>query len=432
MFVSALPTAAKIGNTADLFLGVDGLGNQQNNKLPVCQLEHIQDLVNRLQGVHHPPALWWCDTLCVPRGDIHRDQRREAIKKMRDIYKQAEKVLVIDGELMRLSGAANIVEIYLRMKMSGWMRRLWTLQEGLVAQDVHIQFSDGTRRLGDVAQAIWQDGFDGDRRLYSRYSGLSKTFFAPFVEGLGQSLEQIFKGLLKQLQWRATSRRCDEAICFSNILGVDTGLVMDIAEEDLVGRMIQFLKLVKLIPLILLLQPPPRLQVPGFRWASPSLINCFRRKATEPFHAVDGVGRIEDDKPGLIIVSSGLVLESANADPLRVGSDFVISVMMMGERGFFQVRYTHEEDKTTSESGGRELIAQPGMILLTLRGARNFRAFLVDIDGTKHTDLTVPEIPLKVNYVAPLTVQPMMPVQGQDLSPLRGLETSTRQTWLVC
>jgi hypothetical protein len=70
---------------------------------------------------------FWMDTLCVPRGpkDIHN----VAVMNMRNVYEKAERVLVLDAELLASSARASYEEINMRIQASRWIRRLWTVQE---------------------------------------------------------------------------------------------------------------------------------------------------------------------------------------------------------------------------------------------------------------------------------------------------------------
>jgi hypothetical protein len=46
---------------------------------------------------------------------------------MADVYRDASKVLVLDGELLKASVHSPDEELIMRVTCSRWMRRLWTL-----------------------------------------------------------------------------------------------------------------------------------------------------------------------------------------------------------------------------------------------------------------------------------------------------------------
>lgn len=77
----------------------DGLGNVTGNWLNGCQLDHTQGLVNALYEPEASPVPFWMDTLCVPVQSEYKHLRAKAIVQMADIYKLADKVLVLDQSL---------------------------------------------------------------------------------------------------------------------------------------------------------------------------------------------------------------------------------------------------------------------------------------------------------------------------------------------
>ena len=62
---------------------------------------------------------------------------------MRDVYTSAERVLVYDAELMASTSKASYEELNMRIGCSRWIRRLWTVQEAVLAKRLIYQFADG-------------------------------------------------------------------------------------------------------------------------------------------------------------------------------------------------------------------------------------------------------------------------------------------------
>ncbi|KAJ8116522.1 hypothetical protein ONZ43_g4425 [Nemania bipapillata] len=89
----------------------DGLGNDEvSNAMLRCQLSRIQSLVNKLYPeVTNENVPFWIDTLCVPVGKTHRELRSRAIRQMSEIYRVADRVLVLDSFILPLSRSASIV-----------------------------------------------------------------------------------------------------------------------------------------------------------------------------------------------------------------------------------------------------------------------------------------------------------------------------------
>jgi hypothetical protein len=111
-----------------------GMGNSSKNALPTCQVEFLCNLVRQVAG---KDAVLWVDPLSVP---IDPETKRIAIAKLRTVYEEAYKVLVIDRDLVKVG--SDQTEQVLQLLCSEWQRRLWTLQEGRLARDLHIQFKD--------------------------------------------------------------------------------------------------------------------------------------------------------------------------------------------------------------------------------------------------------------------------------------------------
>ena len=141
---------------------MDGMGNNDGNALPRCQLWRLQRLVNSLYGTAQTePIPFWIDTLCVPRKpkkskefEKSKEFRKKAINKMKDTYKDADKILVLDANLFTnplASCKTDPTEIFMRILSTNWMRRLWTLQEGVLGKSLHFVFPDG---IVDVQESV--------------------------------------------------------------------------------------------------------------------------------------------------------------------------------------------------------------------------------------------------------------------------------------
>ena len=76
-------------------------------------------------------------------------QRDFAISKLRRVYSDASKVLVIDKHLMQIS--SDPTEQMMQLLGSEWQRRLWTLQEGRLARELFVQFEEGAIAVSQLA-----------------------------------------------------------------------------------------------------------------------------------------------------------------------------------------------------------------------------------------------------------------------------------------
>lgn len=239
----------------------DGRGNLGSNTLPTCQLLHLDSKVSGLYNSSSEPVLFWIDTICVP---AQGDGRRVAIGRMRKTYENAEKVLVLDSELESASAHTFPEEILMRITCSGWMRRLWTLQEGVLAQQLLFQFRE---RAVDFYSL--ENDLEGDEeKLCNPVVVDASSCSSHFQKFKDLKCDQILE-LVEAIQWRNTSWKSDEPVCMSILLDLDTELV-ERTEPDL--RMSVFLSMVKLFPAYLMFAPGPRLQQEKFRWAPASLM----------------------------------------------------------------------------------------------------------------------------------------------------------------
>jgi len=134
----------------------DGLGNFINNSMPQCQLSRIQEAVDSLYPKEQSIP-FWMDTILIPNQKEFVDIKEAAIHDMTQIYKNADKVLVIDSELITCSIHSNHTAIAIRILLSNWLRRLWTLQEGVFANEIHFLLSDETISLSSLLHNLRPD-----------------------------------------------------------------------------------------------------------------------------------------------------------------------------------------------------------------------------------------------------------------------------------
>ncbi|KKY15356.1 putative het domain-containing protein [Phaeomoniella chlamydospora] len=165
----------------------------------------------------------WLDTLCIP---LEKRSRRAAISKMRDIFANAEKVLVLDNEMQGVSGAASYEENLMRINFSGWMSRGWTLEEAAVGPVLLFQFQDGVFNM-------WQFGRTWLGRA-SRSIVLADAS-RPWcnIHRLQQPRHHIQQMQMAYdlLESRSTSKKVDLNILFSFLMGINVKGVLGSRSE---------------------------------------------------------------------------------------------------------------------------------------------------------------------------------------------------------
>lgn len=207
-----------------------GLGNENYNWLPQCQFIHLVQAINTIQSdttgdevvmgsskSTAMTALFWIDTICVPRADEDVKFRHMALAQMAATYKESTVVLVLDAELYHTSRRTS-VEAIIRLLCSSWMRRLWTLQEGILAgQRLCILFE------GEGLD-LWKE-LDKLKAEHKRTPWMCNPMI-PFAvrTGIQQSVRatgrEKMSWLFSDMNWRSVSRQTDEALVLANMLGL--------------------------------------------------------------------------------------------------------------------------------------------------------------------------------------------------------------------
>ena len=256
----------------------DGLGNPNSNALHRCKLHYLRRLVASIDGqdpthAHNEPYIW-LDTLCSPAQD--GDGKQLAIEKLRLVYKQAKHVLVLDAGLMSYDASEHgEFEHLVRIFTSGWMRRLWTLQEGALANSLYFQFADKAVSLEEVINTLFKkcnhmkyNAIFAD--LWHEYQGLI-SFFHRGQDLLGDT---DLATLDQSLHFRSVSVPTDEPLCIGTLLSLNLRDILDVKEKS--DRMQKVWELVaaKLggFPMQVIFFQEPGIGVNGWRWAPQSLL----------------------------------------------------------------------------------------------------------------------------------------------------------------
>lgn len=250
-----------------------GLGNPRENALPSCQvirLKHLSAALNRSRV--HDPA-FWIDTLCIPVAQEYKTFRKVAISCLATTFREASHVLVLDADLQRTPKDGSATELATRVMCSGWIRRLWILQEAVMSSDtdanaakVNIQFLRGTMPLNEILQG---------RSVKVRYH--ADAAIANITNAFPQfeTRDRTFNILVHSLRYRTTSRKEDEAICLASIIGLDQYEMSQILnEESAEARMQKLYTLIAQLPASILFNRFRKLIHKGaFQWAPASLLS---------------------------------------------------------------------------------------------------------------------------------------------------------------
>ncbi|KAI0751760.1 hypothetical protein C8Q80DRAFT_1097925 [Daedaleopsis nitida] len=263
----------------------DGMGSTSEVGLPRCQVARIAALAQEL--VPHTGA-FWVDSLCVPEA---KRLRKHAIKLMAKTYKHASSVLVIDRDIRAACSRAQTWETnLLRIATSGWVRRIWTLQEGMLASRLYFDFADGPVDISEEVDKLARelaDSRDRDgKKIAASFELLFSELFKPHVPLLAFRADRKgdteHKYSLNEVIWllqnRRTTKHEDETIAISSLLPLDVEALLaisgpDAAEKRMKAALIQMRQVSRQMALL----PVPKLSLPGFHWAPKSLAQTYDR-----------------------------------------------------------------------------------------------------------------------------------------------------------
>lgn len=299
----------------------DGLGNPKANAVAGCQLSTIFRAVKELPGCDGTTAIW-LDTLCCPvepaeeQKEMKEQQslmRKKAIVKMRETYAQAKSVLVLDSQLRAFSfDDLSPLELTVRMFCSGWMSRLWTWQEGLLAKELYFQFSNGLHCINKPLVLA-----HGNRHRPYEVDQLDTTKLWMAIRGDNMSSDErethaysVFN-IAHSLVDRTTSYMKDEALCIGSMAGCDVSRILDAPGEL---RMCAFWKNCPVIPQDIMFWRGQRLEEPGFRWAPATLLQGGGSELQD-FEENNRTGVLLDEK-GLLIEATAILLPNVLDAPL--------------------------------------------------------------------------------------------------------------------
>ena len=288
----------------------DGLCNNIDNSLMRCQIDYIYHCLKSLQttrGYYQSNVYVWIDTICCP---LEPDLQVKALGLMGKTYRDAGVILVLDSELETTDCTLlDHLEIISRIACSTWIRRLWTLQESLLAQNVWVQFQ---------LKALNLDGIMAEHSKIDSRINIKMLHQSVRSKILGIRRKQIHKDLSatqtvhiigKGIEDRFVTVSSDEPLCLTTVFDLDLSKVAKKAPEQ---RMQEYWRLMSeskiQIPLPVVFSGCPRLLTAGYRWAPSTIID------PETPHLLSiqtGAGKICDE--GLKVNLPGVLLSAIAA-----------------------------------------------------------------------------------------------------------------------
>lgn len=264
-FVSSLPAPQK-SNYWD-----------ENSVDRVWQSAKRQDLtkVSNLPA-YNGPHYFWMDVLCVPISPL--DLRNIAVMAMRSVYSRAARVLVMDAEIMRSTMNSSSEEKFTRITCSNWVRRLWTLQEAVLASQIFFRFDGGqlsvswpepepqSQPVAGVYQNPYLKTYDNEVQYFCEQFDFS---WRHMREELSE-LQRIVKVWLAMKE-RSTSNVEDQATCMAILLDMDLETLLSAPLNE---RVKTLWSTYSQVPAAVLFLPGEKLPDANYGWASARLRDC--------------------------------------------------------------------------------------------------------------------------------------------------------------
>ncbi|KAI0642142.1 hypothetical protein C8Q79DRAFT_277186 [Trametes meyenii] len=416
----------------------DRMGSTAEKGLPACIVARIAGLVECLLP---ESRAFWMDSLCVPSAG---DLRRHAINQMAQTYRAASKVLVIDETIRtECSTLKPWWENLFRIAMSGWVRRIWTLQEGILARELYFEFFDGPVRveeelvLREQKRVLENSGLWNSGQISKLMTLQTFAVIVPMLN-LRQRyqrpdtvLQMPLNEIIQSLRFRSTSHAEDELIAISCLLPhIDLNALLSIrGPEAAQKRMKAFLLNLGDIPKTFAVISLPRLTLPGFTWAPRSLADIERvqqdtsgevalctkegllaeytiLKLNQPFLVADLPVKKKTESTGTVAIAQAVYA------PLKMGYNIMLDleVLPSPDDAVFDGLLLMQETLVVEQVFGGAVVWGVGL------GPEDG-----DLEGT----------PQRLTYVAPCIVQRMdlPPCNAEDYATLE--EASTRLVLLT-
>ena len=258
LVVRALSAESEEEYIAVSHVWVDGIGGKTETGLKQCQVERLHALCHSI--ANSGSRYFWVDSLCIPRCENDRGLYVKALDSIKTVYSRASHVLVLDKGIERCLTSSSRENLYAQIYLSGWMQRMWTYEEAILAKKLVFRLKDG----------------------FHTYSVKTKPTIRPIISVVFQSLgSQLFRlrapkdrlnigHVYTAFRYRTTNAKQEEFLSVSGVLGLNT---QSLVENKGDARVRLFWLNVRQIPFDVVLLQGPKLDAPGFRWAPKTMMS---------------------------------------------------------------------------------------------------------------------------------------------------------------
>lgn len=315
----------------------DGFASfNDKNEMSLCVLNMFSKLLEQITiqraGTSSPmQELFWIDTLAIPVQEQFSLQRRKAISQMHNIYTHAKYTIVLDLSLMRVTMGSGYSNPAMKITMSRWMTRLWTLQEAVLSKNLFFYFHDRIYSMNHLEDMFAKE----DSELHSCVPSLSRTYYDGILGEMRSKIHEEFRKdegwkprsdflavVWKATQWRSTAHGIHETLSLATMLNVNTESFAlpseweektEAYQQDCDNRMIQLLSRFGAmspcpIPPGMIFLPGPRLSKKGYGWAPRTWLSSREIDSPDPLSLPDAGNTRLTASEGLEVQFPGFLL----------------------------------------------------------------------------------------------------------------------------
>lgn len=229
---------------------------------------------------------------------------------MNEVFRRADRVLVLDPDIERGSlRDSTWIELYARVVMSPWQRRLWTLVEGALAGpgNLYVKCRDGVFSPGNVENLVEDPPIPSE--LVSSMVRLRQGI--DFMSS--PDSPDRMKWIAGELEYRATGKDEDESVCIAILMHQDPFSILQ--GSDAAERMKRLYHQLSPIPRWLLFSAGQRIAEKGYRWAPRSFLP--KHRLSRPLPQNQG-GSAEIGPNGVLQFRSAGYILSPSRIPLKM------------------------------------------------------------------------------------------------------------------
>ncbi|EXL54328.1 hypothetical protein FOCG_07398 [Fusarium oxysporum f. sp. radicis-lycopersici 26381] len=263
----------------------DGLGNADANALPRCQIERIQNLVDKQFPNRKGPVPFWMDTLCIPvakgKSSVYGEAKKRAIKNMEGVYKSSTKVLVLDRTL---ASVPSYDTTYTFKDLNEAVRQTHAFPDRSVAiPETHFlrkylanpphcaaYYDPLACSAHKALSCCWPRISSFFKELDIRYSQPDPKWF-PGMQ-LAPGMTVLVPRAMRTIAYRTTSRREDEGLILASLTNWRAGSAEPLIEVPAEERMRVYFEQFAIVPSQLIFLDQKRYEDAGTRWIPKSLL----------------------------------------------------------------------------------------------------------------------------------------------------------------